>query len=69
MPSSKNSDDLQGLERFPQEGMDVTLVALIARGEDVGHAWVAKEKQGRDVWDVLLGVKLGGGTDAVMHYS
>lgn len=25
-PSSKNSPDLQGLERFPQEWMDVTLV-------------------------------------------
>lgn len=45
------------------------LGALIAGGEDVGHAWVAKGKQGRDVWDVLRGVKLGGGTGAVMHYS
>lgn len=65
----KNGYDLQGLERFPLEGMDVTLVALIAAGEDVAHAWVVKERQGRDVWDVPQGVKLGGGTDAVMHYS
>lgn len=46
MPSSKNSPALQGLERFTQEWMDVTSVVLIAGGEDVGHAWVAKGKQG-----------------------
>lgn len=69
VPSSKISPVLQGLERFTQEWMDVTLVVLIAGGEYVGHAWVAKGKQGRDVWDVLQGVKLGVGTDAVMQYS
>lgn len=69
MPSSKNTPVLQGLERFTQEWMDVTSAPLIAGGEDVGHAWLAKGKEGRDVWDVLQGVKLGGGTDAVMQYS